>query len=311
MNYSPIVLFTYNRPDTTEATIEALAQNPEAVHSELYIFSDAPKSEMQIDNVNAVRELIKSMDHSRFKRVHVRYQEKNKGLAASIIDGVSEVIEKHAQVIVLEDDCVTSPCFLKYMNKALAKYENNSNIGSISGFTPELENLPDSDVYAVMRSCSLGWGTWKSRWDKVDFNMGDYSKWRYNFRFINNLNKCGNDRMYRLIRQKKYKLQSWSIRFGAYLAAEGLLTVYPKYSYIENIGLESGGVHSSQDVSTAMKTKNSNGIENPVFPENLSEDMNIAREFRRVYAGSIIQQIKRTLYVFGGEVIIDAIRGKK
>lgn len=311
MEHSPVIVFTYNRADTTQKVIESLANNKEAADTELYIFSDAPKNEGQTEAVNAVRAVIDSIDRSQFKRVTTTYQTENKGLAGSIIDGVTEVLQTHNSVIVLEDDCVVSPYFLNYMNNALATYEHASNIGAVSGFVPTLQRVPHEDVFAVMRSCSLGWGTWKRIWEAVDFDMPDYKALRYNPRFIRNLNKCGNDRMYRLIRQKKYKLQSWSIRFGAHLAAQGLLTVYPKRSYVENIGLESGGVHSSLDTPIAMKTTNQQGVENPVFPKTLSEDRSATKEFRIIYGGKRINQLKRTVYVWGGERILDAIRGRK
>ena len=42
---APVILFTYNRPDHTKRTIEALAANELAEETELYVFSDAAKKE--------------------------------------------------------------------------------------------------------------------------------------------------------------------------------------------------------------------------------------------------------------------------
>ena len=43
MQYAPIALFTYNRPDKTKTVIESLLKNAEAKDSDLFIFSDGPK----------------------------------------------------------------------------------------------------------------------------------------------------------------------------------------------------------------------------------------------------------------------------
>ena len=311
MTYSPVVLFTYNRPDSTKLVLESLALNNEAKETELYVFSDAARNENQEKNVQMVRGVIEAFDKTKFKSVHIKYQTKNQGLARSIIVGVSEVLDNHQSVIVIEDDCVVSTFFLAYMNSALEKYSQNEQVGSITGYSPALKNVPRDDVYAVMRSCSWTWGTWKHVWDKVDFDVRDYKKLRYKISFIKNLNKCGNDRMYRFIRQHKYNVQSWSIRFGAYLARRQLLTLYPKYSYVSNVGLDYGGVHSSPNAPKAMKVKNTLALEHPILPEKIREDKSISKEFRRIYGGSVISQIGRTFYVYGGERIIDAVRGKK
>ena len=42
---APVVLFTYNRPEHTKHTIEALAANELAEKTELFVFSDAAKKE--------------------------------------------------------------------------------------------------------------------------------------------------------------------------------------------------------------------------------------------------------------------------
>lgn len=311
MRYAPIVLFTYNRPLLTERTIYALSTNKECKDSELYIFSDAPKSNKDVKAVEEVRRVIEKIDLSAFKEVHKTYQKENKGLAKSVIDGVNAVFESHDSVIVLEDDCEVSPYFLNYMNGALNSYKDNPLIGSITGYSPFLRGKYKDDVYAVMRSCSWGWGTWRNIWSRMDFSMPQYFEWKKDIAFIRKMNRCGNDRMYRLIRQVKYSLQSWSIRFGAYLVAHDLLTVYPRYSYIMNKGLEEGGVHSSANAPQEMKVGNNMSVCDPVFPVGISENKEIEKEFYKIYGGSLLGCLKRIIYVYGGENIIDAVREKR
>ena len=136
MTFAPIVLFVYNRTEHTKKTIEALLKNPEAKDSELFIFADGPKntaSKEQLCRIEQVREYIQTIKG--FKGIHVELSEKNKGLANSIIYGVTKIVNEYGRVIVLEDDIVTSSHFLHYMNQSLELYENEKDVVCINGFS--------------------------------------------------------------------------------------------------------------------------------------------------------------------------------
>ena len=131
-NLAPIVLFVYNRPWHTRQTVEALQQNELANESELFIFSDEAKDEMATKHVNDIRDYIRTIDG--FKNIEIIERDKNFGLAKSIISGVTEIINQYGTVIVLEDDLVTSPYFLQYMNDALVFYEKEDRVVSVMGY---------------------------------------------------------------------------------------------------------------------------------------------------------------------------------
>ncbi len=165
MDLAPIVLFVYNRPDLTKETLSALKKNTLASESELFIFSDGSKSEKDFDKVNEVRKLIKNING--FKSVRVFENKENKGLANSIIFGVTKIINKYGKIIVLEDDLITSKYFLKFMNEGLNFYKNNKKIGSITGYNKPSHFMKfknyDKDLYLSSRFSSWGWATWKDR----------------------------------------------------------------------------------------------------------------------------------------------------
>ncbi len=129
---APIVLFTYNRPWHTQQTVEALQKNKLASESELFIYSDCWKDDISKEKVCEVRNYLKTI--TGFKSIKIIEQIKNKGLANSIIDGVTEIVNQYGTIIVLEDDLITGQYFLSYMNNALSKYKNDNKIHSISGF---------------------------------------------------------------------------------------------------------------------------------------------------------------------------------
>ena len=112
--YAPIALFTYNRADKTKRAVESLLQNIEAKYSDLFVFSDGPKTPEKKAGVEDNRKYIHSI--SGFNSVHIIEREKNWGLANSLIAGITEVINKYGKVIVVEDDLILSPYFLQFMN---------------------------------------------------------------------------------------------------------------------------------------------------------------------------------------------------
>ncbi len=114
INPAPIVLFTYNRPWHTRQTVEALKKNEFSQESELFIFSDGWKSDEDKPKVLEVRKYLKSIDG--FKKINIIERDRNWGLANNIIDGVTKIVNEYGKVIVLEDDLITSPYFLKFMN---------------------------------------------------------------------------------------------------------------------------------------------------------------------------------------------------
>ena len=243
---APIVLFVYNRPDHTRRAIEALAKNSLASDSDLWIFSDGPKSRGAISSVLKVREYLAGLDAAAiFNSVSIAQSHKNKGLAKSIISGVSKVMESRDNVIVLEDDLIAAPDFLSFMNDSLAFY-CSMPVGAISGYSP-IKRLPDDyieSVYVSSRSCSWGWATWKDRWQNVDWDASDFEQFRRNGKLKRAFDSTGADRFNRLRRRVQYNIDSWSIIFGFNLFMKNLLVIYPTVNRISNIGCDGSGVHS-------------------------------------------------------------------
>jgi len=244
---APVVLFTYNRPEHTKMTVEALSRNRGAANTELYIFCDGPKPGHVTAAVQLVQDYASRIGSTKcFRAVHVSISEENRGLANSIIAGVSRVLELHDEVIVLEDDLVTAAGFLEYMNEALDFFKVHRHIWSISGYALPIEiprNYPH-DVYVTPRACSWGWGTWKDRWEKVDWAVVDYPSFQVCRRRRMAFNRGGLDMSAMLDAKMRGKIDSWAIRWCYSQFLAGALTVYPTQSYVRNSGLDGSGTHS-------------------------------------------------------------------
>jgi hypothetical protein len=133
---APIALFVYNRPAHTRVTLESLSANIEAAGSDLFIFADGLKpgsTAAMRASVEEVRKVIRERQWCR--KVEIMVSETNKGLANSIVQGVTEIVNRYGKVIVLEDDMQLSPYFLKFMNDGLRFYESNEKVISLTGYT--------------------------------------------------------------------------------------------------------------------------------------------------------------------------------
>lgn len=244
-NPCPIVIFTFNRIETLKQTIKNLQRCDLAIDSDLFIFSDAPRGTDDINEILKVRSFIKSI--SGFKKIEYYFAEKNLGLAKSIIEGVTKVMETNDSVIVLEDDLIASKNFLTFMNQSLNTYKSNPKIISISGYSPPIKVHNDYkyDNYFTLRSSSWGWATWKEKWRKIDWTPSDYKTFLTSSASKRKFNKMGSDMSSLLSKQVKGKINSWAIRFCYHQFKNDLYTVYPTVSKIQNIGFGADATHTS------------------------------------------------------------------
>lgn len=292
---APVVVFAYTRLEHLKNTLESLEKNSYAKDSDLYIYSDAAKTPSVEAQVEAVRNYIDEFQRkSSFKSISVFKQERNKGLASSIIDAVTEIINKFGCVIVVEDDLCVSSDFLEYMNEALEYYKDNNKIWSIAGYTAQLPCLKDYeyDVYLSYRGSSWGWATWKDRWNRVDWEVNDFNKLKNSKRAIRKLNRGGEDMFRMLNLQMEGKINSWAIRWCYQQSKENMYTVHPRCSKVLNDGLDGSGEHCSvtDKYSTDLVVDKLELCVPPVSKK-------ILKEFRELYSSNLTMLDKVKIYI--------------
>ena len=276
---APVCLFTYNRLQETKKTIAALQKNFMAKESELFIFSDGPKSENEISKINTVREFLKTVDG--FKKVVVYESKINKGLANSIITGVSNILNSYESIIVLEDDLIVSSNFLNFMNQSLVYYKDNSDIFSISGFSHKLkfDNQDSYDVYCKSRASSWGWATWSDRWCQINWNKNFYID---KLQSLSNreINKYGFDLSKMIYDCCENINDSWAIRFTLTQIWLDKYTIAPKISKVYNIGFGVNATHCKDSINSikVVFDKTNNTIFN--FLQHVEENSKIERQLK-------------------------------
>ena len=293
-NLAPIVLFIYNRPWHTQQTVETLQKNELANESELFIYSDAAKNEQASESVNAVREYIKTING--FKEITIILRDKNWGLADSIIDGVTKIVNEYGRIIVLEDDLVTSPYFLKFMNEGLTMYENEDKVASIHGYIYPIDNLPNT--FFIKGADCWGWATWKRAWDVFEPNgqkILDELKSRGLEKGADFNNSYGLTQM--LKDQIKGKNNSWAVRWYMSAFLKDMLTLYPGKSYVQNIGNDDSGTHCCVSDIFRVELCTSNNSNRLELVEN-SDSRKKMEIFFNSISGIFIQKLKTRMKRF-------------
>jgi FkbM family methyltransferase len=241
-HYAPIALFAYRRPDHLARTIAALAGNDEAKHSPLYVFCDAARDEQSRADVARVKELADRIEG--FASVEIVLRPSNYGLARNIMEGVTQVLDRHDRIVVVEDDVLVSPHFLRFMNDALSTYADEPRVGSVTGYCyPSDAALPET--FFIRGADCWGWATWRDRWRSFD---------RDGPRLLRELDRRGLSHVFdfdgamgyraMLVDQIAGRNDSWAVRWHASCFLRGLLILYPGRSLVRNIGNDGTGTHA-------------------------------------------------------------------
>ena len=306
MTTAPVVLFVYNRPDHTQQTLDALAASPLAAATNLFIYADgapAGAEKALLVKIEAVQQIITA--ENRFKTVTVNRAASNKGLANSIIEGVTAMVNRFGKVIVLEDDMITSVHFLAFMNDALQTFEHTDAVACISGYIYPVAGLPP--IFFLKGADCWGWATWKRSWDLFEANgeklleQLNQAGHAFDFNFYNSY-----PYMQMLEDQIKGRNKSWAIRWYASAYLSGKLTLYPGRSLVQNIGFDGTGIHSGKKQITQLSfATHATEVNAIAAMEDVQAKEKIAAYFRTNRKKSIPATVKRTI-----TTILKKIKGK-
>ena len=238
---APVALFAYRRPAHLARTLKSLLRNPEASKTEIFVFSDGAKSSSDSADVEAVRDSLS--DLRGFAATHVICRKTNLGLARNITDGVSVVLGSHQGVIVVEDDIVVSPFFLRFMNDALRAYRDTPRVGSVSGYCyPVAEPVPET--YFIRGSDCWGWATWPNRWRLFNPDSRALLAELEGRSLVHSFDFDGAMSFSQMLKDHiAGKNDSWAVRWHASCYLNDLLILYPGRSLAQNIGFDGTGTH--------------------------------------------------------------------
>ena len=288
VNYAPVAVFAYTRLEHLKQTLQSLNDADLANETELFIFCDNYKTEKDRVKVENVRKYVSEFSKStNFKSVTIKKAAHNMGLKNSIISGVSELMNGFGCAIVVEDDLQVSKFFLRYMNDALTFYKNNNKVWAVSGYSFPMKALNNYkyDIYFTGRGCSWGWGSWSDRWNSIDWSVSDYGSFKHNWKKRLEFSKWGADLPTMLDAQMISNINSWAVIWCYNAFKQNMLTVYPRESFIKNLGNDGSGTHGSTS-DIVYETFLYNEAHYAIEFANPFLDSLIEKEFFKKYTGS-------------------------
>lgn len=287
-SYAPIIVFPYNRPMHLKSVIYHLSKNTLANKSEIYLFCDGPHSKQDKKNVMTVRALCREI--TGFKTINIIEREENLGCYKNIRFGIDEILSSYDSAIIVDDDVITSPYFLNFMNQALIRYKNEPCVFSISGWCPpsRLFKIPPQysyDSFFMYRNGSWGWGIWTDRWNKIDYDLKNITNFLKDTSLCLEFCKGGEDLLNMLKDQIHGMINTWDIQLCYSQFKHGCVSLYPTISYTTNIGTDGTGFHFSKKTE---KWDNNilSTIEDCKFPDHIVVDRNIQKSFSKIYSHS-------------------------
>lgn len=251
MTPAPIVAFAYRRPKHLKRMLTSLAANPLAKDSRLLIYCDGPKPGAktgELEDVKLVRRVARSVKG--FAQVEVKEAKTNKGLARSVIDGVTHAVNTYGRAIMVEEDARVSPFFLQYMNEALDLYAEVEEVFTVGGGNYYVDSSKVGETFFTRYPDSQAWATWKRSWAHLEQDgavLLDRLKKQGRLRALDG---DGQVRFYsRMLKaQVNGRIDSWAIRWTASCILLGKLHLSPKYSMALNEGFGKGATHETGDV---------------------------------------------------------------
>lgn len=297
---APIVLFVYARPAHTRRTLEALSRNTLAAASRLFIYADGPRDNAdpeKRDEIAEVRSIIREWTWC--GSVEIRESAVNRGLADSIVAGVTEVVQQHGAVIVLEDDLETAPGFLQYMNDALTVYSDSDKVMQICGF-----NFPCGwfapQTGFLRASHPWGWATWARAWQHYQPDASQLlAAIRQNLprRFDLDGRSFHLDE---LQRNADGRLKTWAVRWYASIFLRQGLCLYPGRSLVRNIGFDGSGENCHSAAAVYERIPMADAVR--VVKQPLVESPQILKSHQRHYQAELQR--------WTGSRLVDRIRRK-
>jgi hypothetical protein len=291
--FAPIALFGYKRPIHLKNAVDALKGNAEAVESELYVFLDGAKTNAERPLVDSVRAFAKTIEG--FKNITLIEQSKNMGLSKSITSGVNHLVNKNGCVIVVEDDLIVSPFFLKFINDGLRRFEHDNRIASILGYSLPISSV-ESGSYFVRGADCYGWGTWKRAWD---LNCQE------NETLLQEIDKSGLSRVLNMngaidyTKMLKDKIagvnDSWAVNWHVSMFLQNKLTLVPAKSLVINAGMDGSGENFG--VESILKTTLSKveiSLGDMLVEENVTARRKIENYYRKY--NSLPQRLLRLFF---------------
>ncbi|MDW2080739.1 hypothetical protein [Vibrio sp. 1640] len=273
---TPILFLTFNKLEETKRVFKKIK---EIKPSRLYVMSDGPRVGREEDScIETIRShILSEVDWD----CHLKtiFHEENKGCKTAVSGAISDFFVNEEFGIILEDDCLPSNDFFIFMERMLIKFKDDNEVFAVCGYKPmkELPN-PNNECYYFSKNISFwGWGTWRDRWSKFDYDMKDYPKLLDSGRFRKLFSRYVDFKANKMAFDQTYNNQnsSWGYRWAYSIIKNQGRVIFPHYNLIVNIGFKSkNATHTKQELPHYFSCSHESMP--TMFNENYNKDYDVA-----------------------------------
>ncbi len=240
----PVLIIAFNRPEKLKELLFSLRETD---HQILRISLDGPRKNNEDDviKINECLNYIRQINWT--ENVEVYQNEVNLKPRFSVPKAVGKVLEEFEQVIVLEDDVKVTRQALIFFEWCLNKYQNNKNIGHISGYNNapfnHLQSLKVSHRLSIFPE-SYAWATWRDRWNFYEDDISQIkllSLFKNHRNYFLNIGQLGRI-AWRLERfnSKNDFISTWAYRWTFSLWENKLFCISPNFNLVSYSGQKNG-----------------------------------------------------------------------
>ncbi len=236
---TPVAVIGFVRSDVLRATLNNLSQAYGVLDRVIYVYLSAPRNPQEAEKTSAVKHLVEEFKSNHLPNIVIVERDQNNGAGKNIRQAVTDTVDIWGRAIIIEDDVLVSRTFLNYMDSALDLYENDNRVWCINGYKNPYMNVPRSykhDIYLTKRNMAWGWGTWRDRWQQVDFGLEDWMRFKTKAANLAKLLMAGEDIPDMLTSACNGILDTWDVQCVYHIAKHDLYAVEPRYSLTKNIG---------------------------------------------------------------------------
>lgn len=261
----PVVLFVFNRPDTTKLVFECIRKlRP----SKLLIVADGPREgrEGEAEKCDVVRAIVDQVDWP--CDLLKNLSSINLGCRVRVSSGLDWVFENVDEAIILEDDCLPDPSFFLFCQHLLDYYRNDERIMHIGGANFQQGTKRGDGSYYFSRFCHIwGWATWKRAWKHYDVSMKLFP----HFRQAEYISAIIPDKGMQATLMRDFErvhnnlIDTWDFQWTHAVYSQNGLAIIPNVNLVSNVGFGTGATHT-HDADNLFANTPAESLTNVVHP---------------------------------------------
>lgn len=273
---TPVVLFTFNRPDNLKKLLNVLA---DLEIYKIYFISDGPRNNDDLEKVNLCREIINGCKLSKEKVVYTNKE--NFGCKRNFFYQLHNIFNIEDRVIVLEDDCIPTVEFFRFVEWGLDNFEKNDSVSLISG-SNLLDNQINEDSICFNGFSQYiniwGWAGWKTKtWDILNpyLSISNLPELNGNGSSFNRLSFWEKVYWKNIFKHAVYSHKIWDFYLQFSFFKYNRVSVYPRKNLIYNIGFDENATHTSNGVPEYVKLSQPDLFISKMFDQQPKYDIEI------------------------------------